>query len=163
MRLVLVLVVALTLVPVALADAPDGFRESPRLGVRAARIAVVPDTRVYCATTATGWQEFALAKAGSRGALGITSRAAREVFLAPTICRTLEGWLRGHRFTNRALALSIHVLTHEAQHVRGTRNEQQADCIALRRFAFAARTFGVKNQKRLTAMRRSLQGRTFCG
>lgn len=58
---------------------------------------------------------------------------ASEVFLSPSTCRALEGWLRGKNVpTLKQLAIQSLTLVHELMHTRGIRGEGDAECAALR-------------------------------
>lgn len=163
----LVLLVALAAPTALAAEAPDGFLESWRLTPRAVKIAVVPATRVYCATSSGAWESFVreqlrLAEWQKATAIGMADPASDEVWLAPQVCRTLENHLRGRKTAPRALARHLFALTHEAMHVRGIRDEHRADCAALKRYPFAAREFGIRNPARVAQLRQTLVGRTLC-
>lgn len=163
MKLLAVIVAALALAGAAQAEPPEGFRESPALSVRAAKIAAVDGVVVYCATTVDDWRRR-VAETGRRTqtALGMARIAEGEMLLAPVICSRLHRRLDGRPVGTLHLAVAIYVVTHEAMHLRGEADERTADCLALRRLAFAARTFGVMSGTRIRALRRALTGRTLC-
>lgn len=168
MRVLLLIVAAALLAPAAAQAAPpEGFRDTPKLTVRAERLASVPDVAVYCATSRVAWVAFVRERLRKPEwqtvtELGLTDIETREMYLAPNVCRTLHAKLAGRRVVMRTFAYHLFVLTHEAMHARGIANEQRADCAALRRYSFAARQFSVRATTRVSAMRRTLAGRTWC-
>lgn len=153
------LVAAFALVPVARAEAPDGFRESPKLTVRAAKLSGKPDAKVYCASTIGAW---ARQTAGRPELRGQTNMRTLEMFLPRAVCHTLEGHLAGRAVLPRLLAFHLHVFGHETVHLRGWESEVVANCFAMRDFKKIARAFGISRPARVTSLRRILQAREVC-
>ncbi len=59
-------------------------------------------------------------------------------------CADLNSYLKSDkRNPSRAQVAAIHVLTHEAMHMRGILNEAQTECAAVQRNAYTARLLGA--------------------
>lgn len=157
MRWLLVLL-ALVLPATVSAAPPDGFRESWRLTPRAAVIAGVPDAKVYCARTAIDWSEFVASQGHSGRIEGLTDSAQKLTYLPPASCRTLENHLRGRKVGWFALGFAAQTLVHEAMHLRGIRDEFQAECQALREVPKWLRTrFGITRAQPLRLAMRGVR------
>lgn len=164
MKLLMAVVVALVLAWSAFAT-PDGFRESIRLSTIASGVAGRPVT-VWCAVTEAAWLEALWGAASPPGAnqeqhpsmagrAGVPDNDSTQ--LAPLICRTLERWLRGKSTpTIDNLGPAILTLVHESIHLRGVRDEGQAECTALREMVpVAQQSFGIRKRE---TMRVLMQG-----
>jgi hypothetical protein len=70
-------------------------------------------------------------------------------------CRDLTAYLRsGGRDPSRARIVAVHVLSHEAMHLRGEFNEAKTECAALQRDAWTARMLGASPAGALDLARR---------
>lgn len=155
MKLVCSLLVALIATSGALA-APDGFRESSRLTVRARALSGNEATVVYCARTYSDWrakvEEWFGPEVGS-GARGLTVYSENAAYIEPASCVSLESWLRGKKVSIWSVGQGSLTLAHEANHLRGIVDERTAECSALRDLpATLRRHFGVKATKTLREM-----------
>ncbi len=105
--------------------------EESRLARAAAELVGHPVT-VHCQTTAG-----ALVDAGSE--LGYVPYDKDGVPLHTTTvkrdpCRLLRSYLSGHRANpSEDMTIAVHVLTHEAMHMRGETSEAKAECEAVQR------------------------------
>lgn len=135
---------ASVLVPAARADHIPGFRESVRLSTRASVIVGQP-VRVYCTGSRALWESTSVNDGGGPEDRGIAFIERGEMYLAPWSCQPLEGWLRGKPIPLWNLSDGLHTFIHESVHLRGTRDENEAECGAEREVGQWARTlFGVK-------------------
>lgn len=66
----------------------------------------------------------------------------QDVFLRRSVCDSLAD-ARGHWEVSPRVAASVQVLTHEAMHVKGVRDEAEAECSAMQYMASAARRLGA--------------------
>ena len=153
--LLCVLLSALALAATASA-APDGFRESVRLSPIASGVAGRPVT-VWCARTPVIWRDAVQAldpslSGTTRGLAGVPD--ADSMQLAPWVCRTLEGWLRGKGApTPENLGREILTLVHESVHLRGIVDEGVTTCTALPLVPGIARaSFKIRSAKVLRAV-----------
>lgn len=145
---------ALALSSPALAD--DGFRTSTRLSPIASGVTGRPVT-VWCARTPVIWRDAVQALyptllGSTRGLAGVPD--ADSMQLAPWVCQTLEGWLRGKNAPSpENLGREILTLVHESIHLRGVVDEGLADCAALPLVPGVARTsFKIRSAKVLRAV-----------
>lgn len=129
----LVAVAALAGAGTAAADTqvPAGFVMSARLSAPASFVAGKP-VSVYCAPTQAAI--VAVSVGAVSDALGVTPAIGAPVaYLSPQVCSFLNNWLSGKKPSNLyGLAGSIETLAHESEHMRGIRDETDADCAALR-------------------------------
>lgn len=72
----------------------------------------------------------------------------RTADLMWTTCHNLAKWQRsGHKATApKAQIVAIHVLTHEAMHLTGEKNEAKAECLAMQHDAETARLLGASTR-----------------
>lgn len=69
------------------------------------------------------------------------------VQLRRTVCHDLAGWLMGSRAHPTSEQITaLHVLTHEAMHVAGERNESAAECYAIQHDAEMAELLGASDE-----------------
>jgi len=110
-----------------------------------------PLARVFGGSTAEGWVEFDAA-----------GRPAEETRLQAIPCAELDALAEGRRAkelacTERAgilcgargteLAMALDVVTHESFHLRGVRDEAQAECSALQTMGTTAQRLGATAQQ----------------
>jgi hypothetical protein len=155
MRRLLLAVLVAGVVTAAATAAPNGFRETSRLQPIAA--AVSPGAVVYCSMNATSWAADVEARFPALPWQRIDGyRHDAEARLAPWICRGLEGWLRGKNVpTLKNLAVYTLTFTHELMHIRGIKDEGDADCAALRAMPTMLRArFGIKRAVTLRTIMR---------
>lgn len=146
-------ILAALLLPAAAPAAPEGFRLSTPLTVRAVKIGGHQQVTVWCARTQQVWRDTAQTEEGAT-AHGRTRLSTREIMLPPARCGSLERWLRGKTVDTELLAIAIFTLTHEVAHAaRWIRDELAADCYATRHFDRAARAFGVRSERTLRRLR----------
>lgn len=153
-RLLPLAVLLLTFPAVASAAPPEGFFHSWRLSPIAQKMGD-EQAMVYCARNAGEWTNFLTdyPNLDPKISVGLTYFETPEMFLAPQICRTLENWKRGRSVGRRTLAFAILVFSHEIQHLRGERDELDAQCRAARTLASTMRVhFGVKNAAKRRAL-----------
>jgi hypothetical protein len=130
---------------------PAGFRDSP-VSPRVERIAAVAGAEAYCARSPDAWRVFLRARQIDF-AYGLTDIPLGVAYLAPGICRPLEGWLRGGRVRLTTLTHAVFVAGHEAMHLRGIVDESSADCETWKRFRSIARAFGIRGEATIRFMR----------
>ena len=127
--LLAVIVLALSIVPAARAANVPGVHEEPRLEAAASFVAAKPVT-VWCGNDADGWQQAVASVGISTDPLGFAVIAEGGAYLAPKVCDTALGWLRGSvvpmDFGDALLSIA-----HEAVHLSGVRDEWATDCTAL--------------------------------
>lgn len=151
MRVLLVCLLALAVAAPALAAEP-GFRESPRLSVRASNISGVP-AKVYCANTAAEWIAFSESYGFPSDVAGLTFIGSSTTYLPLDGCLPLEQWLRGRNPGWFALGRAASSFVHESVHLRGVRDEREAECTAYRELPRWLRShFGIKRPKVLKAV-----------
>lgn len=155
MKLVCSLLVALIATSGAFA-APEGFRDSSRLTVRARALSGNDTAAVYCARTYSDWRakvaEWFDPNVGS-GARGLTVYSENSAYIEPASCAALEAWLRGKSVSLWSVGQGALTLAHEANHLRGIVDERTAECYALRDLPTTLRRhFGVKTTKTLREM-----------
>jgi hypothetical protein len=144
--LVLMLVVAVALFVVAYrvdrnagwsaVSAPEQARAEKRFTKEAARIAG-RNVRVLCDDA------YSFTGVGSDAA-GVAFIPRALAYLEPTICRPLYRIaFEGKLGARDEAAFAITVLAHEATHLRGIRNEAQAECFALQEGVALGRRLGL--------------------
>lgn len=70
-------------------------------------------------------------------------------------CHLLLGYLRSGKATpSLAQVVAVHLITHEAMHMRGIRDEAAAECAAIQRDAQTARLMGAKPDEAIVVARR---------
>lgn len=75
--------------------------------------------------------------------------------LKADICRSLTRYLRSPTGRpSEAEVVAVHILTHEAMHMEGIRNEAAADCAAVQRDAATARMLGADAEAAAALVRR---------
>jgi hypothetical protein len=151
MRLIAALIVLAF--PAVSSAAPEGFRLSVPLTLRAVKVGANPVVTVHCARTTAIWRSTASSEEAAEAA-GRTNSVTREIMLPPASCLPLEKWLRGKTVDRYVLADAMFTFAHELGHAApGLRDELAADCYATRKFNAVARAFGVKRQATLTRLR----------
>jgi hypothetical protein len=131
------------LVVLALAAAYPGAQrkiDERRLGY-VATVVTGTEVRVHCQSTIAalvdtgaelGWVAF-----DENGVPELATRIKREQ------CALLKAYRAGHRTLDHDTVLAVHVLTHEAMHMRGERSEAVAECQAVQRDRLTARALGA--------------------
>lgn len=82
-------------------------------------------------------------------AAGFVKMGGTEIYLQQSTCNDLRDYLSDPADANKNMvkdyraAFGLHVLTHEAMHVAGIYNEQEADCAAFQRNHRMAQLLGV--------------------
>jgi len=112
-----------------------------RLAAAAGALAGTP-VAVHCQTFAKAWMdvgpELGVVPFGPDGA------PEHRTLIKWGTCRTLAGWLRSdHSHPTLDQVIAVHVLTHEAMHMAGTRDEAVTECRAMQRDARTARLLGA--------------------
>jgi hypothetical protein len=75
--------------------------------------------------------------------VGADGRPQHRTVIALAACDDLSAWLASNRRTpSRDQVIAVHVLTHEAMHMAGERDEARAECLAVQRDAQLARALG---------------------
>lgn len=150
MRLLVVLAAALVAAPVAQAG---GFYEAKVLEPAASYVAKKP-VKVWCATTAASWRVFLNSVGGEgREANGWAIVGGIALRLSPDACPSLRGAVGGVPQFTPTLAATVEVLTHEAIHTRGVRDEGVTDCDAMHEMpGVAVRFFHITSGKQLRAL-----------
>lgn len=75
---------------------------------------------------------------------GSVAYGSRTAALRRTVCNDLAGWLLSDRSApTLAQVRAVHVVVHEAMHVRGEFDEARAECAAMQRDAAAAELLGA--------------------
>lgn len=153
MRGILVAVLlAAVLAPVANAEPLPGFRESTRLEMKAQAYGV--PASIYCSRTAAIWRDFITPKIpAARSWLSVQGwrpNDTQDVYLRSDTCANIEGWMRGRPIQPERFGGSLAVFLHELQHVIGVIDENEATCSALQDLPGVARKlFGVRKTKTL--------------
>jgi hypothetical protein len=85
---------------------------------------------ITCQTLSQSWldthAELGYVRIDARG------RPERRATIALNACRDLTSWLRSdHRHPSEAQVIAVHVLTHEAMHMKGILEEDLAECAAM--------------------------------
>lgn len=71
-----------------------------------------------------------------------------ETLIKRTQCRALASYLRSDREDpDPDQVVAVHILSHEARHMAGTKDEAQAECEAMQRDAWAARLLGATDEQ----------------
>ena len=161
MKILLGVLLAALALTAAASAAPDGFRESARLTPIASGVTGRPVT-VWCARTPAIWRDTVVPLyPGQRWATlnGYAMVNEPATYLAPWVCQTLEGWLRGKSApTPEVLGRRLLTLVHEAIHLRGILDEGVTDCTALSLVPGVARaSFRIRSAKVLHAVVRAAQ------
>lgn len=68
---------------------------------------------------------------------------ASETVIKADVCRTLGRYLKDPGNPSDAEVVAVHIVTHEAMHLAGLRNEAAAECAAVQRDAETARLLGA--------------------
>lgn len=136
---------ALLIVAPAHADAPAGFREATSLEPAASFVAGKP-VAVYCAASAPAFADAVIALNAPLAELGaFASVGGESAYLAPRACGPLTAVLHRRPAEPFDVADAMLALVHEATHLRGSADESETDCAALRLLpAVASRFFGFK-------------------
>jgi len=110
----------------------------------AAAASVLAGTRVsvHCQTFAEAWMdvgpELGVVPFGPDGV------PEHHTLIKWGTCRTLAGWLRSdHSHPTLDQVIAVHVLTHEAMHMAGSRDEAVTECRAMQRDARTALLLGA--------------------
>lgn len=121
------------LAAVALIAAPSGFTENTTLNARAAYIAGKP-VSVFCANDRVSWRDFVTSTGDTvTDPHGVTLTAgASETYLDPETCIAIQLRLGREIVSLPVLGAALLVLTHEAEHMRGSSDEGVTECAALR-------------------------------
>ena len=122
-----------------------------RLAAAASVVAGRP-VDVHCQTLSQAW----VSAHGELGyvEVGADGRPERRTVIALSACDALSGWLTSDRRTpSRDQVIAVHVLTHEAMHMAGERNEARAECLAVQRDAQLARALGDTPEQALALAR----------
>jgi hypothetical protein len=69
---------------------------------------------------------------------------ASETTLKADVCRTLAGYLKSPGRPSEADVVAVHIVTHEAMHMAGLKDEAAAECAAVQRDARTARLLGAR-------------------
>lgn len=126
-----------SLVVAAVIAAPPGFFPAPKLQPAASSVAGKP-VKVWCAKNGAIWH--AVASPDATGYVPIVG--GHEMWLSNLACANLHAWLNGKNPPNsEAVAGSMLTLGHEAEHLRGERDEAMTDCAALRAMPAMVRKF----------------------
>jgi hypothetical protein len=110
----------------------------------AAALIAGPDATVHC-------QRFTEALLYTRNARGLVEYGqtgpTREALITWETCQAFRDWLTSDK-TNPtdAQILAVHILTHEAAHLRGERNEAAAECDAMQWMPLIAEHLGAPRQ-----------------
>lgn len=133
MKLVCSLLVALVATSGAFA-APEGFRESSRLTVRAKALSGNEATAVYCARTVAAYDEMVdeLLGPNAPNPRAFAIPTMNSIYLYNSTCLALEKWIRGKAVSLHSVGVEAHTLAHEAQHLAGVIDERTAECSSLR-------------------------------
>lgn len=135
-------------------DAPAGFRASVRLSPIASYAAGKPVT-AWCSLGESKWT------ATSGSGLDIGGYAivgGQDIFLRQSVCRSLEGWMRGKPVLVENVAGGLLTLLHESAHARGVADEQQATCAALAGVLPSAMRFLHAKPRRAALIRTAAAG-----
>ncbi len=110
---------------------------------------------VRCETVGEAWLEAHPERGFVRfGADGVPERHAVITY---DTCQDLASWVRSdHRGTTEDQMIAVHVLTHEAMHMRGLVNEASAECAAVQRDHRTARLLGASDEQARDLTRRYL-------
>jgi hypothetical protein len=141
------------LVLLALATAVPSARrkmEERRLG-RVASQLVGHAVTVKCQTTAGSLVDV-------HGELGFVRYGAdgvpeRRTEIKRDPCKQLQRYLSGHRALGQDAVIAVHVLTHEAMHMRGETNEARAECQAVQRDRTTSELLGATPEQALALAR----------
>ena len=88
------------------------------------------------------------------GADGVPERHAVITY---DTCQDLQSWvLSDHRNATEDQIVAVHVLSHEAMHMKGITDEARAECAALQRDHRTARLFGATDDEARDLVRRYL-------
>ena len=156
------MLVALAVPATPAVAAPEGFRLSGPLTVRAVSVGGNAAVTVHCARTQAVWREETADRTdGSSYVAGMTDVATREIMLPVGRCATLERWLRGRAVDMEWFADALFTFAHELAHATtgvphdgtGGRDDLAADCYATRKYDVVARAFGVKRASTLRRLR----------
>src|SRR3990167_1044968 len=129
-------------------EPPAGFRESTRLSPIASEVTGRP-VMIWCARTPAVWRDTVEPFRLPWLVNGYAMLDEPAAYLAPTVCRTLEGWLRGKSAPiPEHLGREILMLVHAAIHLRGVIDESETECAALALVPGVARaSFRVRSTK----------------
>lgn len=123
----------------------SGFYEARVLEPAAAFVAGKP-VKVWCAKSQAVWDSYA----EGRVTHGLTTGGSSLTHLDVVTCFNARARLLGGPIFNAGLAPAIELLTHEAIHMRGERDEGVTDCAAVHEMpGVAVRFFGLKSGKQL--------------
>jgi hypothetical protein len=114
--------------------------EERRLGRVASQLVGHPVT-VSCQSTAGALVDV-------HGELGFVKYGAdgvpeRHTEIKRDPCKKLQRYLSGHRSLDQDAVIAVHVLTHEAMHMRGETSEAKAECEAMQRDRTTAELLGA--------------------
>ena len=71
-----------------------------------------------------------------------------ETLIKRAQCQDLASYLRSDKQApDRDHVVAVHILSHEARHMAGTKNEAQTECEAMQRDAWAARLLGATDEQ----------------
>lgn len=103
-------------------------------------------TKVHCQSTIA-----ALVDAGAElgwVAFGEDGVPERETLIKQEACADLEAYRSGEKsHPTEDQVIAVHVLTHEAMHMRGEANESVTECQALQRDAITAKELGATQEQ----------------
>lgn len=151
----------LAVLSTVLALVPAGFTENATLNARAAYVAGKP-VHAYCTNDGTAWQNFVTSSGDTMPAgetFGVTPTVGgTETYLAPQTCAPIRARMRGRKPSSlAALGGALDILTHEAIHLRGSSDEGQTECAAIRTLpAFLVARWGFR--KNSPAFREVMRG-----
>lgn len=113
------------------------------------------EVTVRCETVGEAWVQAHPERGYVRiGADGVPERHAVITY---DTCRDLQAWVRSdHRSTTDAQVVAVHVLAHEAMHMRGLVDEAKAECAALQRDHRTATLLGADDATARALVRRYL-------
>lgn len=132
-----------------LALVPAGFTENPVLNSRAAWITQKP-VHIYCANDDTAWRGY-IDASGAIPPNGIANGLTPVIggdttYLSPQTCAPILTRLRALTPSLLALGATLDILTHESLHLRGSADEGQTECDAIRVMPhFLAAKWGFRN------------------
>jgi hypothetical protein len=108
------------------------------------------DVAIYCPATQADWDTFVASLNGPPNATGYTPVVGgNETYISYGVCTPLQKRLSRAPTTLAELERPFFVLTHESEHVKGIRDEGQADCAAISDVPQTAKAFGIRDPRKL--------------
>lgn len=122
-----------------------------RLAAAASEVAGHP-VEVRCQTLSQTWLD-AHAELGYVE-VGPDGNPERRTVIALQACDDLSDWLGSdRRMPSSGQVIAVHVLTHEAMHMAGEKDEARAECLAVQRDARLARALGATAEQAVALAR----------